>query len=82
MLTPGMDTSKENGAFSKVVTLEDFKMWSSMALKTFLSLRNRSVNVSVEVLTARFVCYSSFLCLSLVFLGFLKFPPPFCELQS
>ena len=36
MLTPEMDTSKENGAFSEVLTLEDFKMWSSMAFKDIL----------------------------------------------
>ena len=78
-----MDTNKEIGAFSEVLTLEDFKTWSSMALKTFLSLRNRSVNGSIEVLAARFVCYSSFECLKLFFLGFVKFPPPFgFELQS
>ena len=62
-----MDTYKENGAFSEVLKLEHFKMWSSMALKTFLSLRKRSVNASIEVLAARFAYYSSFLCLRLVF---------------
>ena len=75
-----MDTNKEIGAFSEVLTLEDFKTWSLMALKTFLSLRNRSVNDSIEVLAARFVFYSSFLLLKLFFLGFVKFPP--LELQS
>ena len=45
-----MDTNKENGAFSEVLSLEDFKTWNSMALKTFLSLRNRSVNGSRDVL--------------------------------
>ena len=37
------------------LTLDDFKTWSSVALKTFLSLRNRSVNGSVDVLAARYV---------------------------
>ena len=36
MLTPEMDTSKKNGAFSEVLTLEDFKTWSSMAFKDIL----------------------------------------------
>ena len=43
----------ENPAFSEALTLDDFKTWSSMALKTYLSLRNRPVNGSIEVLTAR-----------------------------
>ena len=67
-----MDTNKDNGAFSEVLTLEDFKKWSSLALKTLLSLRNRSVNGSIDVLAARFVCYSSFLCLKLFSSGFLR----------
>ena len=75
-----MDINKEIGAFSEVLTLEDFKTQSSMALKTFLSLRNRSVNDSIEVLAARFVFYSSFLLLKFFFLGFMKFAP--LELQS
>ena len=75
-----MDINKEIGAFSEVLTLEDFKTRSSMALKTFLSLRNRSVNDSIEVLAARFVFYSSFLLLKFFFLGFMKFAP--LELQS
>lgn len=35
------------------LSLEDFKLWSSKALKAFLSLRNKSVAGSIEVLTAR-----------------------------
>ena len=62
-----MDTYKGSGAFSEVLKLEHFKTWRSMALKRFLSLRNRSVNGSIEVLAAGFVYYSSFLCLKLVF---------------
>ena len=58
-----MDTKKANGAFSEVLTLEDFK--------TFLSLRNRSVNGSVDVSAARFVYYSS-LCLKLFSLWFFR----------
>ena len=75
-----MDINKEIGAFSEVLTLEDFKTRSSMALKTFLSLRNRSVNDSIEVLAARFVFYSSFLLLKFFWGGFMKFAP--LELQS
>ena len=67
-----METNKETGAFSEIFTLEYFKTWSSMVLKTFLSLRNRSVNGSIDVLAARFVYYSSFLCLKLFSLGFLR----------
>ena len=67
-----MNKNKENGAFSEIFPLEDFKTWRSMALKTFLSLRNRSVNGSIDVLAARFVYYSSFLCLKLFSLGFLR----------
>ena len=67
-----MDTNKENGAFSEVLTLEDFEKWSSMALKTFLSLRNRSVYGSIVVSAARFVYYSKFLCLKLFSLGFFR----------
>ena len=37
------------------LTLDDFKTWSLVALKTFLSLRTRSVNGSVDVLAARYV---------------------------
>ena len=36
-----------------VLSLEDFKMWSTMALKTFLSLQRKSVVGSIEVLAAR-----------------------------
>ena len=56
-----MDINKENGAFSEFLTLEDFKTWSAMALKMFLSLRNKSVNGSIDVLAGRFVYCSSFL---------------------
>ena len=72
ILTLEMDTDKENGAFSEVLTLENFKTWSSLTLKKILSLRTRSVNCSIDVLAARFVCYSRFLCLKLFSLGFLR----------
>ena len=65
-----MDTHKEHGLFSEIITLEDFKTWSSMTLKKFLSLRNRSVNGSTDVFSARFVYYSTLLCLKLFSLGF------------
>ncbi|XP_047130217.2 uncharacterized protein LOC124810062 [Hydra vulgaris] len=41
-----------------ILELDDFKMWSSIALKSFLSLRKKSVIGSTEVLVARaFSCY-------------------------
>ena len=35
------------------LTIQDFKLWSSTALKTFLSLRKKSVSGSTETLIAR-----------------------------
>ena len=53
--TTDMESDEENQAISGTLTLDDFKLWSSMSLKSFLSLRNRSVNGSIEVLAARLV---------------------------
>ena len=60
ILTPEMDTDKENGAFSEVLTLENFKTWSSMTLKKILSLRTRSVNCSIDVLVFEVVFFGLF----------------------
>ena len=38
-----------------ILTLEDFKLWSTVALKSFLSLRKKSVTGSFDVLVARYV---------------------------
>ena len=43
---PDMDVRNE-------LSLEDFKTWSTMALKTFLSLRKKAVTGSHETLSAR-----------------------------
>ena len=45
---------------SDSLTLDNFKTWRSVALKTFLSLRNRSVNGSVDVLAARYVPFLNY----------------------
>jgi len=36
-----------------ILTLEDFKMWSATALKSFLAVRNKSVDGSFEELASR-----------------------------
>ena len=35
------------------LSLQDFKLWSSVALKSFLSLRKKAVNGSFDTLAAR-----------------------------
>ena len=76
-----MNRNDKDQAVSDSLTLDDFKTWSSVALKTFLSLRNRSVNGSADVLVSRYVpflnyveakfhskehCYSTCTCLEYV----------------
>ena len=36
-----------------ILQIGDFKLWSSMALKSFLALRGKSVNGSFDTLVAR-----------------------------
>ena len=38
-----------------IFTLEDFKMWSATTLKSFLAVRNKSVDGSFEELASRYV---------------------------
>ena len=45
-----MSRNDKDQVVPRSLTLHDFKTWCSVALKTFLSLRNRSVNGSVDVL--------------------------------
>ena len=47
------DPGSEKSVLTDEMTLESFKMWSSPALKTFLSLRKRSINGSFDELAAR-----------------------------
>ena len=55
-----MSRNDKDQAVSDSLTFDDFKTWRSVALKTFLSLRNRSVNGSVDVLTARYVPFLNY----------------------
>ena len=47
------ESMEREHAVSEQLTLSDLKMWSFKTLKTFLSLRNRSVTGLIDVLAAR-----------------------------
>ena len=53
MATGSSASSTEAPEELGVLTLDVFKLWSSTALKSFLSVRNKSVVGSIDVLTAR-----------------------------
>ena len=55
-----MSRNDKDQAVSDSLTLDDFKIWRSVVLKTFLSLRNRSINGSLDVLAVRYVPFLSY----------------------
>ena len=55
-----MSRNDKDQAVSDSLRFDDFKTWRSVALKTFLLLRNRSVNGSVDVLAARYVPFLNY----------------------
>ena len=55
-----MSRNDKDQAVSDSLTLDDFKTWRSVVLKTFLSLRNRSINGSLDVLAVRYVPFLSY----------------------
>ena len=55
-----MSQNDKDETVSDSLALDDFKTWSSVALKIFLSLRNRSVNGSVDVSAARYVPFLNY----------------------
>ena len=56
-----MRQSDKDQAVSDLLTLNDFKAWSSPPLKFILYLRNSSINESVDVLTARYVLFLNYI---------------------